>query len=189
MWRTLQLALAVAVIGASSCGDESEMPPPPDDAPTSVQNPAIKPIEFDPKRYITIKADRSFTIANLIFVVQGDPLAAGTFGITLTTSRPAPDGSRLTFGTIDSAANLDALTKKTLRFGGGSLLDPTGDGVFTSIAIYQPKFANLRITAIDKQEVRGVLSGEFYRFNTTTPTARPAVLNLTGEFIAARIDR
>ncbi len=167
------------------------MPPPPDEpaAKSNAELAGIKPIEFDPRRSIVIKADRTITLANLIFVIQGDPIDGESIGVTLTVSRPAPDGSRMTFGAIEQVAKPEDLVKNPIRFGGGSILDPIGDGIFTTMAIYQPKFATIKVTSVEKDEVRGVVSGEFYRFSLATPTARPSVTKLSGDFVAARIDR
>lgn len=183
------LLAATAIL--SSCGDDSEMPPPPDEPAekSSAELAGIKPIEFDPRRSIVIKADRTITLANLIFVIQGDPIDGESIGVTLTVSRPAPDGSRMTFGAIEHVAKPEDLVKNPIRFGGSSILDLFGDGIFTTTAIYQPKFATIKFTSVEKDEVRGVVSGEFYRFSLATPTARPSVTKLSGDFIAARIDR
>lgn len=167
------------------------MPPPPDEpaAKTTAEMAGIKPIEFDPRRCIVIKADRTITLANLIFVIQGDPRDGESIGVTLTVSRPAPDGSRMTFGAIENVASPEDLVKIPLRFGGASILDPMGDGIFTTMAFYQPKFATIKVTSVEKDEVRGVVSGEFYRFSLATPLAKPSVIKLSGDFVAARIDR
>jgi hypothetical protein len=174
----------------SLCGCKEEMEPPPEeDEPPQSQEPAVKPVSIDPRHSISLKADRTISIPNLVFVIQHDAAMPDSFGITLTCSRPAADGSRLTFGKFETAPNVEALARQDILFTGLGTLDPTRNGFFTTTAVYQPKFVTLKITSMDSQEVNGTLSGEFYRFSLATPSAKPTVLKGEGTFAAALIKK
>jgi len=186
--RRFCIALLLGAMLSTACKEDIE-PPPPEEEPPAKQPPAIKPIEIDPRRSITLKADRTITLPNLVFVIQNDAALPESFGVTLTCARPAADGSRLTFGKLEMAPDLDTLAKRNIDFASGSRLDPTGNGIFTVTTVYQPKLVTLKITALDAQEVRGTLGGEFYRFSVATPTARPTVLKAEGSFTAALVKK
>ncbi len=137
----------------------------------------------------TLRADRQIVIPNLLFVVQRDPGGSDVTGLTLISSQPAPDGSRMTFGTSQNVANLDRLTGLQMNLGGHRLLDPRGNGVFTSFSAYQPKFATITITKVGENDVSGSVSGEFYRFRALQPAQRPDTVNVEGAFSAVLIIR
>lgn len=184
----LSLALIIAGVLSTRCNDDIE-PPTPEEEPPSQPQPAIRPIEVDLKRSITLKADRAITIPNLVFVVQTNSALPDSIGITLTCARPAADGARLTFGKLEMAPDAGALAGRSIDFASGARLDPSGNGVFTLTTVYQPKLVTLKIASMDAQEVRGTLGGEFYRFSAATPTARPTVLKAEGTFIAALVKK
>ena len=53
-------------------------------------SPVVRPIEIDIKHSARIKiADRTLTLANLVLVLQRDPVRSGSMGVTLSSSRPA----------------------------------------------------------------------------------------------------
>lgn len=184
----LGLALFLATTLSIACKEDIE-PPPPEEPPARKPEASVKPISIDVDRSITLKADRTITIPNLVFVIQTDPAIPQSFGITLTCSRPSADGSRLTFGKFETAPSLDDLAKHSIHFAAGPTRDPTGNGIFTTAAVYQPKFAAVKITSMDTQEVRGSLSGEFYRFSAALSGVRPTVMTIEASFVAALINK
>jgi hypothetical protein len=177
---TLDTLLAALIVCFSPAGCEKEEPPPPPQPPATAPAPA----EIDRKHTATVKADRSITVPNLQLVIQRDPMGADMTGFTLLSTRPGADGSRLLLGTAQSLISLDKLTSTDVRFAGARFLDTRGNGIFTSMRSYQPKFVTLRITAVNAGEASGTISGEFYRFKTGTPAARPDVVELEATFTA-----
>ncbi|HVP12314.1 MAG TPA: hypothetical protein VMV94_14140 [Phycisphaerae bacterium] len=179
-WPIVLVALQIPWALAAGC-EEEQLPPP--------RSPATAPAaaELDRKHTASIKADRNYVIPNLQFVVQRDPVGTDMTGFTLLSTRPGPDDSRLLFGTTQNLSSLDKLTSIDIRFAGARLLDPHGNGIFTTLACYQPKFVTLKIRKVDAGEAQGTLSGEFYRFKTVTPTAKPDVVRLEATFTAVLI--
>jgi hypothetical protein len=175
-------ALAAWVFFLAGCEEEIELPP--EDTSSQSAAPAVKPLEVDVQRIIYLKADVNFSVPNLIFVVQVIPGQPDQLGITLTASRPAADGARLTFGTFQSGYGMDALAGKILSFASGSLFDPMSNGITTRTAHYQPKFADIKISSVSQTEVRGRLTGDFYRFSLATPSAKPSIVKMEGDFVA-----
>jgi len=181
-----RFALLLAMVCTPGCKDDIE-PPPADDRPVKRREPALKSMEIDPHHSITFKGDRTITIPNLVFVLQNDTSMPESFGITLTCTRPAGDGARMTLGKFEVAKNEDELLKNPIAFASGLTLDPTGNGVFTQTTAYQPKFVTLKIAAIENQEVRGTIGGEFNRFSVALATGRPMVVQMEGSFVATLV--
>ncbi|HKQ47183.1 MAG TPA: hypothetical protein VJZ71_03825 [Phycisphaerae bacterium] len=180
--RQLIVAFTAACGAWSATGcenDEPELPP--------EQAPAARAIEFDIQHVARIQADRSFSVANLVLVLQPDRGSGGSMGVTLTTSQPAADGSRLTLGTFEKAESLEALARNTIDFGGAALYDPRGNGIFTPLGAYQPKLASIRISSHDESQVSGTIRGDFYHFKPGQTTLRPSVIFIEAAFSAKLI--
>jgi hypothetical protein len=177
------LLIVVATFGACgsiSCDrDEPELPP--EDAP------AVRSVDFDIDHFARIKADRTFTIANLVLVLQLDRAAGGSMGVTLSSAQPAADGSRMVFGTFEKAASLEDLARKDIDFGGAAFYDPRGNGIMTPLGTYQPKLATIRINAHDENHVSGTIRGEFHHFKPGQTTLRSTVIPVEATFSAKLI--
>jgi len=170
-----------------ACKDEIPPPPPEEPTPAERERESVKPIEIDAKRSVTFKADRTITIPNLVCVIQSDAGNSESFGFTLVSSKPSADGSRLVFGSIETAKNIDALVNQEMHFASGAVLESGGNGVFTSTASYQPKFVTVKLTAINGNEVEGTIAGDFYRFSRSAPKSKPTALSFSGKFIASLV--
>ena len=178
--RHALLAILLAHGAGASCGrDEPELPP--DDAPAA-QSP-----EFDIEHFATSRADRSFTIANLVLVLQPDRVEGQSMGVTLSGAQPAVDGSRLVFGTFEKADSLEGLTRKDIDFGGVAIYDPRGNGIFTPRGAYQPKLATIRINTFDTNQASGTIRGQFHHFKPGQTTFRPSVVPIEANFYAKLI--
>ncbi len=170
----------------STIACEEEFVPPPEPQP---QASALTGLEVDVKHNARISGDQSFLIPNIQLIIQQDRANAGSLGLTLWSARPSPDGARLLFGTFAPAGSLARLTKTPVDLGGGRFFNPQGNGIFSAIVAYQPKLARLEITEWTEQEATGRIKGEFYRFRTVMPTARPEVVELEIRFSAAVLVR
>jgi len=161
-----------------ACKDEPELPP-------ELREPRKKNLPpIDLQHTALVRGDRSLSVPNLVFVVQPGDINQD-MAVTLTAARPAPDGSRLTFGTLTEPAAIAGLVDRAIEFSSLRYLDLTGNGVFTPTVSYQPKRAILQITKESEEQVEGTISGAFYRFNMALPTARPTVVELKIDFKAA----
>jgi hypothetical protein len=178
----LLLALLLAVAMLTACEEKPELPPQKPDQPAS--QPVI-----DPQCIMTLRADRVVTLAQLVLVLQRDPLEPDSLGFSLTTLRPGPDGSRVIFGTFVRTNSVAGLTKAEVHLTSTAILNLRGNGIFTSTAVYQPKSVDLHITSFNEKEAQGSFSGQFYHFLTTRPAVRPEVIEATGTFTAALIVR
>lgn len=168
----------------SGCEEQPEIPP------EALENAAPKSkLEIDRAHAITLQLDRPIILTNIVLVVQKDPTNPGSLAVSLVTSRPGEDDSRLAFGTFEPADSVDDLLDREIRFSSGSYLSEHTSAVHTAVATYQPKMVALRITSAKDQEARGTLSGEFYRFQRLHPTVRPDVVAGTGTFTALLIVR
>lgn len=182
-------AFVISIIGAAGpfaalagCDDKPELP--------KEEPPAVRPVEIDIKHSARIKAgDRTLTLANLVLVLQPDPVRGGTMGVTLSSSRPALDGSRMIFGTFETADSIDDLAKMDIDFAGTAIYDVMGSGIFTPLGAYLPKSATIRITSHDLDQVQGTIRGEFYRHKPAQPTLHPAVVNVEATFSAKLVRR
>lgn len=172
-----------AMLGCFAVAGCEDQPPPP--AERVGQPNALPAIDYE--HSATIRADRQLRITNLVLVLQRSPLRPNEMGVSLTTTRTGPDGSRLIFGTFVRARSIDELAESDIHLSTGPVFNPNGSGIFTSLAAYQPKFVTLRITAFDEKEARGSFSGDFYRFSTVRPVARPDVIEIKATFLAALI--
>jgi hypothetical protein len=183
------LAFLVPIAGATglfiaigSCDEKPELPK--EDAPP------VRPIEIDVKHTARIQAGgRSFTLANLVLVLQHDHAHGGMMGVTLSTTQPGQDGSRMIFGSLERADSIDELAKTHIDFGGAAMFDAQGNGVFTSLGAYLPKAAEIRITSHDTAQAQGTIHGQFYRFKTDLPTLHPNVVTVNGTFSAKLVER
>ena len=184
--KRILLLLACTVTLMTACKSDDEMPPPPDDDKPVAGSPA-KTVEIDLQHSLAFKADRTISISNIVLVLQNSAAKNDSYGVTLTTSRKSLDGSRAIFGALESASSVEALLKDDLHFAAASILDPLGNGIFTTTTAYQPKFVSLKITSIKGDEAAGTISGEFYRFTILTPGSRPTVLKCDGAFNASVI--
>lgn len=175
----------MAAIGAlcafANCDDQPELP-------KEEKKPAVRPIEIDVAHAARVKADRAFTIANIVLVLQLDPAHAMT-GVTLSTSRPGLDGTRLIFGAYEKIASIDDLAEKDIDFVGSAFFDAQGNGIFTPLGAYQPKSAALHITSHTKDEAQGTIRGEFYQFKLGAPALHPPVITVEATFNAKLIQR
>jgi len=175
-------ALLITLLPLAGCEESPGVPP-------LTSRAAEIPVEVDHLHAATLHADRQIVVPNLVFVVQRSSTEAGVVGLTLLTSRPGPDGSRLVFGTSQNLAGPDRLTGLKLQFGGRSLFDPSGNGVFTVTVAYQPKFASITITKVLDTEVSGTISGEFHRFRALHGKNHADVIQVEGTFRAALVLR
>ena len=86
------IGAAVSFAALAGCDNQPELP--------KEETPVVRPVEIDIKHSARIKAeDRTLTLANLVLVLQPNPVRGGFMGVTLSSSRPALDGSRMIFGT------------------------------------------------------------------------------------------
>lgn len=179
--RALQIAAIGALCAFANCDDQPELP-------REEKKPAIRPIEIDVAHAARVRADRAFTIPNIVFVLQPDPARAMT-GVTLTSSRPGIDGTRLIFGSYEKIASIDDFAEKDIEIVGSSFFDPQGNGIFTPLGAYQPKSATLRVTSHTKDEAQGTLRGEFFQFKLGAPALHPTVVSIEATFSAKLIER
>lgn len=176
------VAITAAAIVRLAVGCDDDQPElPPEDAP------AVRAIEVDVEHFARIKADRSFTIANLVLVLQPDRVEGGSMGVTLSSVPSAADSSRMTFGTFEKADSLEDLSRINIDFGGAALYDPHGNGIFTPLGAYQPKLATLRITSHDKYQASGTIRGEFHHFKPGQSSLRRSVIPIEATFSAKLI--
>ena len=176
---SILMAIGISWMPLAGCEEEEPLPPP----KSTTTAPAAAP-EIDLKHSAAFKADRNLTIPNLQLIIQPDPAGSDLTGLTLLSVRPGADGSHMLFGTTQSLASLDRLTSTEFHFAGTRFLDTRGNGIFTSMVSYQPKFAALKITKAAAGEATGTISGEFYRFKASSPLARPEVVEVEAAFAA-----
>ncbi len=185
MSRLIHCVCATQLAFFASVGCEEEITLPPEE-----EEVVTKPLAERDRRYsANIQADRQIIVANLALVLQPDPLDPKSMALTLTTTRPGLDESRMVLGTFVPAGQTADLTITDLHFSSFPLFEPRGNGVFTARAAYQPKFATLGFDAIDETEAHGTFSGEFYRFSMERPTLRPEVVTIEARFVAAVIHK
>lgn len=185
MSRLIHCVTAAGLALLASVGCEEKITLPPDE-----EEVVTKPLaELDRRYSANIQADRQIILANLALVLQPDPFDPKSMAITLTTTRPGPDESRMVLGTFVPAGRLANLTKSDVHFSSFPLFEPRGNGVFTPRTAYQPKFATLSFSAVDETEAHGTFGGEFYRFSMERPTMRPEVVKLQATFVAAVIHK
>lgn len=159
------------------------MPPP----ETARESPTLA--DTDRVHAATLHADRQIFVPNLLFVVQRDLSGSGSTGLTLMSSRPGADGSRMIFGTSQNVASLDRLAGLEIRVGGYRLFDSRGNGVFTSMVAYQPKAVTVSVNKVAEGEVGGTISGDFYRFQAFRAAGAPDIVRVEGTFTAVLIVR
>lgn len=187
--RVIAFTTAVIIPGLmlhlGACEDEIVPPPEEDKAAT----PALEPPPLDLAHRARFSADRTATFSNVVFIWRPDPLDPRSTAISLTTERAGADGSRLIFGAYTRAAAPESLRDDSVTFVGGARLDPRGSGIFTPIAVYQPRHARLKVTRVEKGEIEGSIKGEFYVFRATRAALRPETIEGELTFVARLIDR
>ncbi|MCZ6699084.1 MAG: hypothetical protein O7D94_09165 [Planctomycetota bacterium] len=185
MSSAIRILAMVGLLHVLVSGCEEETGPPPDLPKKKEKKPVV-----DVKHSAVIQADRRFSIPNMAIVFQVDSIGSGEMGVSLTTLRPAPDGSRLIFGTFQKAETIKELEQRPILFSGSRMFLPNQNGIFTQFAAYGPKSATLTITSLEDEEASGTLEGEFYRWPLPSAiAARPTVVDLTVRFSAVVIVR
>jgi len=174
--------LSMVLLLLAGCEEPPSVPPPTSRAPET-------PPEVDRVHVATLRADRQIIVPNLLFVVQRGSPDSTIAGLTLMTSRPSPEGSRLIFGTSQNLTGPGQLAGLEMRFGGASLLDIRGNGIFMTVTAYQPKFVTIVVNKVLEGEVSGTISGEFYRFRAFQGRGHPEVVRAEGTFRAVLIVR
>jgi hypothetical protein len=174
------IASALLFTLAAACDETPELPPQKPRAPASQPTIGAECI-------MTLHADRTVTLGQLVLVLQRDPLAADSLAFSLTTFHPGPDGSKMILGTFAHADSIAGLTKSEIRLTSTSFLNLSGNGIFTPTAAYQPKSVDLQVTSIDETHAQGTFSGQFYHFSMARPSTRPEVIEAKGKFTAALI--
>lgn len=172
------------MLSGGAC-DEAVPPPPEEDAPPN----ARAELPLDLAHRARFSADRMATFSNVVLVWQIDPIDPSASSVSLTTELPAPDGSRIIFGAFVRATSLESLRDDPVTFAGATRLDLRGNGIFTPLAAYQPKFARLKLTRIENDEVEGAVRGEFAVFKPSRPSLRPETIEAELTFVAKLIDR
>ena len=185
--RWLAEIVLIGVVGlwcVEGCDEEPDLPPRTADTTTRPAPPGI-----DVRHKASIQADRHLTLANMVLVIQGDPADANSLAVSLVTSRPAEDGSRMAIGTFARARAVGELVDQEIHLSSVPVLSESASSIRTTLAMYQPKAAILRITAISGQEVTGEFSGEFYRFQALQPAKRPETVSVKATFTALLITK
>jgi len=178
------MVVIVMLIGLGpACEEEVELPP-----ETPATQPA-RPPAIDVVHTLQVKADRSFTIPNLILLVRPDP-AAGEMAVTLTTTTPGVEGLNALFGELVQGATLDRLPGAEITFIGGKQWIAVGNCIQTAFADYRPRYAKLKVDRVEGDEASGTIKGEFYQFALpVNPLARPKELVIEARFKAKLILR
>ncbi|MFH1418937.1 MAG: hypothetical protein ABII12_11720 [Planctomycetota bacterium] len=173
--HNLTVSFAVILLAA---GCKEEAPPP---APQNLDQP-VREIDF--KHAAQVRGDQRLTIPNLQFVIQRDRAQPDRVGVTLFSTDSVSGSARMLFGSLERMAPDEQLKGRDIRFGGARFLNVHGNGIFARTTAYQPKFVVLRVRELTDDEVNGAITGEFYRFNTALPTAKPRVVKLDVAFAA-----
>lgn len=174
-------ALAFVVILSGGC--EKKRPAPANTAPQEA------PLEIDLDHMARIKADRRFSLTNIVLIVQADPAGGSSVALSLGTSQPLADGSRMIFAGYERGLDIENMSGKTIDFGGSALLDPTSNGIYAVTDFYQPKNAVLTFGASTGTTQAGTIEGDFYHFRTLLPGDRPKVVPVKIDFKARLIIR
>jgi len=159
--------------------------------PPALRKKYASPPAIDATCIATVLAGSRFTIPNIALVLQVAPTGSDATGISLVSTAPGPDGSRLIFGTFEESASLESLEQTSVHFsGGGPTWMPGGNGIFTAFAAYKPKLATMQINHHSNHRVRGTIEGTFYRWPLPqAPVARPTIVEVRVSFTAAVVIR
>ena len=183
-WIRTAILVVGTLLGAWGCEEQPELPP----EAANAAKPAAQP-EIDLKHTASFQLDRNITLTNLVLVLQNDPTTPNSLAVSLVTSRPGQDGSRMAFGTFVRAGDLRELIGREIHLSSGPLLSENANAIHTPMSTYQPKLVTLRITSARDQEAGGTFSGDFYRFSRLLPAARPEVVSGKASFTAILIVR
>ena len=166
---------------------EREEPLPSNEELAQASSPQHRAIPPDGNKAAMIDADRRFSIANLAFIAQKEAADPGRLWFTLYSTTPGLDGARLLLSDFQHAETVADLARSPIYMSAGAHLNEQGNGIFTATSAYQPKFASMTLTKVLDSEVRGTVTGDFYLFNRTSPLARPKVIEVSMDFVAALI--
>ncbi len=179
--RPLFLACLIAAAWSLGCEDDPPDLPPPSNKPSQ---PAVT---IDAKGVASIKADRMMTVPKVALFLKKDPTAPGRMAVTLKSMQPAPDGTRFVFGSMERLDSLKELMNGSVDMSTAPMLDPRGNGIFTTARAYQPKLASLVVLERNGDEVSGKISGDFNRFQRNAPPTKPEVVPLEMAFTATLV--
>ncbi|MBX3393896.1 MAG: hypothetical protein KF841_00870 [Phycisphaerae bacterium] len=183
MCRVRQISVLVsALLLVCGCKEDPQVPPEKPRAPEPE-------IPLDVTRFAKFNADIEIVAPNLVFVLETDAVAPNWTYVTLTSAQPGPDDARVLFYSQERTKPLSEMKDSPIDFSSGSSLDLGGNGFFSKSFAYQPKLATLAITDFDEGQVRGKITGEFYKFRLGFPAAGPSVLNGEATFNATIIRR
>lgn len=166
------------------CGCKEDPPIPPEKP-----RPPAPEIPLDVTRFAKFNADIEIVAPNLVFILETDAVAPNWTYVTLTSAQPGPDEARMLFYSQERTKSLGEMKDSPIDFSSGSSLDVGGNGFFSKSFAYQPKLATLEITDFDQGQVRGKITGEFYKFRIGFPAAGPSIVNGEATFNATIIRR
>jgi len=172
-----------SICPVSGCEEDPPLPP------TTPQPAAPAMPELDVQHLFQFKADRTLVIPNMIFVLQRD--AGGEdIGLSLTSSRPASDGSTVIIGEFVMGGAKSKLVGTEVRLRGSKLLTGVGSLIRTPTAVYKPQDAILLLTSMEDGEAAGTIRGTFYRFASPQASmTRPTEVEVDASFKALLIVR
>lgn len=182
----LKILVTVILSGVLAFGCDAESAPEPGEQEATTRAVPEEPI--DSIHVARTKSDRSIYITNVALVLKRDPTDPERMGVTLASTRPGDDGARMVFGSYEPTQSIDKLAAGEIYLTSGSFLNLKGNGIFTRTAVYQPKFASLKIQSFDKKEVHGTIEGDFYRFAAATGFTSPSTQKLELHFDAVRVE-
>ena len=184
-WRLVCCAVVVCGLIGWTSGCEEEVTLPRD---TPATRPA-RPPAVDVVHTLHVKADRAYTIPNMVLVVRPNP-AANEMAVTLMTATRGIEGFNVLFGDFVPGATLDQLPGAEITFIGGKQWLAVGNGIQTAFADYRPRYVKMKIERAAEGEASGTLEGEFYRFaKPVNPLTRPTELVIEATFRANLIVR
>ena len=138
---------------------------------------------------LSFKADRTLTVPNMILVLQPNT-ALSEVGVSLTTRRPAADGTTVAIGEYVRDMRVDKLIGVEIPLRGAKLFIAGGSMIRTPTAIYKPRDAILQFKSISEAEASGTIKGTFYRFAAPqTAMTRPTEVEVDATFTARLIVR
>jgi len=177
--KVVLVVVVLVGLGLTGCDDE---PAAPSQAEISEEK-----ARRDSSYVAEVRADRTFTVPHLSLVVQVD--GGESMAVSLASRRPGPDGSKLLFGTWQPAAKLTELAGMRLDFASSAAVNIRGNGIFTTVSFYQPKFASVFIDEADGEEARGRISGEFFHLRSVASAGRPEIVQVEADFVAELVMR
>ncbi len=177
------VAVSFHCLASGGC-EREELPPADAMTMAAASQPAI-----DANHSITIHADRRLGFTNVVLVIQRDAGRPNMMGVSLTTARQGPDGSRMIFGKLVRGSSPADLLETEVRLSSAPAVDYGGNGIFTPLAVYQPKSATLKIEELGADAVKGTLCGRFRRFAPRGTRERDRLIEVKAEFDAILIVR